>query len=153
MKAEHRRHDHQDSFFWDFIERIEFNTQMFLSTDILKNIFLSYNASPLSLRKASSFGSLPRKFFSRSFPSRDPPAWWDKNYQWVLIFPRSLAWLEDQVPVIQASLEVHDALLGEPGGKHVLAVHLAPQVSVVLSVVTNWISNINLDHLINVTIL
>ena len=53
------------------------------------------------------------------------------------IFPHSLTWLEDQVPVVQAGLEVHHALLGEPGGEHVLAVDLAPQVTVILGVVTN----------------
>ena len=52
-------------------------------------------------------------------------------------FPRSLAWFEDQVPVVEASLEVHDSFLGEPGGKHVLTVDLAPQVPVILSVVAN----------------
>ena len=53
------------------------------------------------------------------------------------IFPHSLTWLEDQVPVVQAGLEVHHALLSEPGGEHVLAIDLAPQVTVILGVVTN----------------
>ena len=52
-------------------------------------------------------------------------------------FPRSLAWFEDQVPVVEASLQVHHSLLGEPGSEHVLTVHLAPQVAVILGVVTN----------------
>ena len=49
----------------------------------------------------------------------------------------SLTWSEDHVPVVETSLGVHDALLGEPAGEHVLAVDLAPEVPVILSVVPN----------------
>ena len=47
----------------------------------------------------------------------------------------SLTWAEDHVPVVETSLGVHDALLSEPSGEHVLAVDLAPEVPVILSVV------------------
>ena len=46
-------------------------------------------------------------------------------------------WFEDHIPVVEASLQVHHSLLGEPRSKHVLTVDLAPQVPVILGVVTN----------------
>ena len=57
------------------------------------------------------------------------------NIVWTTNF--SPTWLEDHVPVVQAGLEVHDALLGEPCCKHVLTVDLAPEIAVILRVITN----------------
>ena len=47
------------------------------------------------------------------------------------------AGLEDHVPVVQPGLEVEDTLLVKPGLEHVLAVHLGPQVTVILCVISN----------------
>merc|ERR1719150_2876923 len=47
------------------------------------------------------------------------------------IFPaQRSSWFEDHIPVVEASLQVHHSLLGEPRSKHVLTVDLAPQVPV-----------------------
>jgi len=51
-------------------------------------------------------------------------------------------WLQYEVPVVQSSFQIEDSFLGKSGGKHVLAVDLAPEVPIVLSIIPhltwNW---------------
>ena len=66
-------------------------------------------------------------------------------------------WLQDKVSVVQSSFQIEDSFLCKseiswdenenivrskmlkPGGKHVLAVDLAPEVSIVLSIIPHLI--------------
>ena len=126
------------------------------------NHYLIQSFNPLLLRKAALFGSLPRKFFSRSIPSSDPRT---TNKTLVLVrvnqsdisiilstkqrsvlvcFNQSessiTSRLQDHRPVVHPSAQTQHTLLVEPGLEHVLAVDLGPEVAIVLSIVPHQVS-------------